>query len=119
MKIRNEILKLAVNWEKQEPGALSCPPDWFEPFSGLTWRLMSWDDGGPMVMQTVAKPGLDFGYHLHPDHDELIVVVEGEAHIEVITKQYILKPGDTLLIPKGILHRGVYPDGCKLMLIFK
>jgi mannose-6-phosphate isomerase-like protein (cupin superfamily) len=119
MKVRNEILKLAVKWDRREPDSLPCTHEWTEPHPGLMWKLLDWPDEGPVVVEAVASPGLDFKYHMHPDHDELLIVVEGEAHVEVIKKKHILRAGETLIIPRGVLHRGVYPDGCKLLLIFK
>ncbi|KAL5062640.1 hypothetical protein RYX36_024377 [Vicia faba] len=46
--------------------------------------------------------------HSHPDASELLIIFEGEIIVGFITptKAYVktVKPGDVIVIPKGLLH---------------
>ena len=43
--------------------------------------------------------------HFHPDQDERFEVVEGELTAVVDGKQRTLRPGETLEVPRGAVHR--------------
>lgn len=118
MKLKNEILKLAVSWKAQDPQSLNAFPEWTSPYEGLRWKLMDWENLGTVAVQTECAPGLDFPYHLHHAHDEVLTVLEGYAEIEIIKTTHTLRAGESILIPKGVLHRGVYPEGAKVLLVF-
>ncbi|ATH94423.1 DUF4937 domain-containing protein [Bacillus glycinifermentans] len=48
----------------------------------------------------------EYVWHFHPDTDELFIVLEGELLIDFKDRgTEVLKPNDTLLIPKGVIHR--------------
>ncbi len=47
----------------------------------------------------------DFPWHRHPDSDETFYGVEGELIIEFAHHQVVLKPGELLTVPRGVLHR--------------
>ena len=42
--------------------------------------------------------------HTQPEHDEIIVVLEGEAEFQVGAKQKRVGPGDMVFIPQNTLH---------------
>src|SRR5688572_20503223 len=46
-----------------------------------------------------------FPWHRHPDSDETFYGIDGELIIEFANHQVILKPGEILTVPKGVLHR--------------
>jgi len=50
--------------------------------------------------------GIDKGNSLHtqPEHDELLVVLEGEAEFRVGDEQMRVSPGDLIYIPRNTLH---------------
>ncbi|AET01764.2 putative germin [Medicago truncatula] len=52
--------------------------------------------------------------HFHPDANELLIVVKGQLTAGFITPTKVdlktVKPGDSLVIPKGLLHFGVNTD---------
>lgn len=50
--------------------------------------------------------GVDKGNSLHtqPQHDELLVVLEGEAEFQVGDEQRHVSPGDLIFIPRNTLH---------------
>ena len=48
----------------------------------------------------------DYPWHLHPDSDELFVVVEGRLVVEVAGgSAFELGPWDTVTVPAGVVHR--------------
>jgi len=48
----------------------------------------------------------DYVWHFHPGSDELFVVLEGELLIDFQDRPTeVLKANDSLLIPKGVIHR--------------
>src|SRR3546814_17699773 len=46
-----------------------------------------------------------FPWHRHPDSDETFAVLEGELVIEFEAGEVILKRGQMLTVPRGVLHR--------------
>ena len=50
----------------------------------------------------------EFPWHHHSNSDELFIVLEGELSIEFHDKpSVILKPQDTFLVSKGIIHKTI------------
>ena len=43
--------------------------------------------------------------HLHPHQDERFEVHEGELTVDLDGKRHVLRPGDTLDVPRGTRHR--------------
>ncbi len=46
-----------------------------------------------------------FPWHRHPDSDETFYGIDGELIIEFAYHQVVLKPGELLTVPRGVLHR--------------
>jgi mannose-6-phosphate isomerase-like protein (cupin superfamily) len=46
-----------------------------------------------------------FPWHRHPDSDETFYAIDGDLIIEFAHHQVVLKPGEFLTVPKGVLHR--------------
>ena len=46
-----------------------------------------------------------FPWHRHPTSDESFYAIDGELIIEFAHHQVVLKPGELLTVPKGVLHR--------------
>jgi mannose-6-phosphate isomerase-like protein (cupin superfamily) len=58
-----------------------------------------------LVEIPVAAPGeAPRGRHLHSDTEECIFVMSGEGRTESDGGNYVLKAGDTILIPPGEAH---------------
>ena len=53
----------------------------------------------------LAKLKGEFVWHNHPNEDELFVVVSGTLHVDFRDKSVEVKPGEILLVPKGVEHR--------------
>ena len=46
-----------------------------------------------------------FRWHRHPDSDETFCGVDGELIIEFADREVILRPGELMTVPAGMLHR--------------
>jgi len=59
----------------------------------------------------------DFVWHDHPDTDEVFIVLEGSLSIEFRDGKVTLEAGEMYVVPKGVEHRPVAKDECKIMLV--
>lgn len=57
----------------------------------------------------VADPGqtLPWGKHRHPDHEELLYVVDGNVRVEADARDFELVAGDALFVPRNASQRAV------------
>lgn len=66
---------------------------------------------GPTVIND--KPERIYSPHSHPE-DKLIVILEGEMEVTVEDKKYLIREGDELIIPGGMLHSAKTGEkGCR------
>jgi len=65
----------------------------------------------------VAKVQGTFGWHAHPDEDELFLILKGRLRIEMEQGPVELGPGEIFVVPKGTRHNPVAEEECHLMLI--
>ena len=81
-------------------------------------EVIPWNDGGSVLedqlRQTLEdegfdvfrwrdEAGADYQPHSH-DHDESLWVVDGEIIFGAGGREYRLKPGDRMMLPKGTVH---------------
>jgi mannose-6-phosphate isomerase-like protein (cupin superfamily) len=59
----------------------------------------------------------DFVWHSHEDTDEVFIVLEGEMSIEFRTDKVDLKSGEMFVVPKGVEHKPIAEQECKVMLV--
>lgn len=86
--------------------------------SGLTelWSprvVGSFDDN----FVKVAKVQGVFGWHRHPDEDELFYILKGQLRIDLRHGAVTLEAGQMFVVPKGVEHCPVAEQECLLMLI--
>ena len=65
----------------------------------------------------LAKVQGDFVWHQHDDTDEVFILIEGELTIEFEDGSKQLKPGEMLVVPKGVRHKPVAAKQCQVMLV--
>lgn len=53
--------------------------------------------------------GAGHPFHTHPEMDEIIYVLEGELEQWLEKEKRVLRPGDSLFIPRGVVH-GCYNE---------
>ena len=57
------------------------------------------------VQVTYAPGGGPPPAHLHPGQDERFEVLAGELHVRLDGEKRVLRPGDTVDIPRGVVHQ--------------
>jgi quercetin dioxygenase-like cupin family protein len=79
-----------------------------EGFKGVDSRLLICDetvgDTTSCLFRAVFPPGAYHGNHVHSKSDELLFCISGEAIQAIEGVEYIIKPGDAMIIPKGKAH---------------
>lgn len=65
----------------------------------------------------VVKARGEFTRHSHPDTDELFLVVGGRLTIRLDNGDVDLGPGQLYVVPRGVPHQPVSPDGAELLLV--
>ena len=58
-----------------------------------------------VVSKTILHVGKETGGHNHAGQEEVYIFMEGEGKMVVGSNTYIVKPGDTILIPDGEFHK--------------
>ena len=64
----------------------------------------------------LAKVKGEFVWHSHQLEDELFYILKGNLIIEFRDKTVELKPGEMLIIPRGVEHRPIAKEEVHLML---
>jgi mannose-6-phosphate isomerase-like protein (cupin superfamily) len=74
-----------------------------------------------MVNDTAVKLARiqgEFVWHSHEHEDEMFLVLEGRLRMEFREGSRDLAPGQMIIVPRGMEHRPVAPDGdCLLLLV--
>ena len=65
----------------------------------------------------LAKLKGEFDWHHHEQEDELFLVVKGDLIIKFRDKDVSMKPGELIVIPKGVDHLPVAAEEVQVMLI--
>jgi quercetin dioxygenase-like cupin family protein len=88
----------------------------FVPSSTIHRETLEWGVLGSMsrpsvtgarnltVLEVTLSPGAGHTFHKHPDQEEVIVVVEGEAEQWLEREKRTLRPGDSAFIGAGVVH---------------
>jgi mannose-6-phosphate isomerase-like protein (cupin superfamily) len=65
----------------------------------------------------LAKVEGEFVWHKHDNEDELFFVISGDLKIELRDKTLEVKPGELVVIPKGVEHKPVAEKEVSIILI--
>jgi quercetin dioxygenase-like cupin family protein len=57
-----------------------------------------------VLVEVDLLPGFGHNFHIHPNQEEIIYVLQGELQQWLETDHRNLKPGDTVFIPKNTVH---------------
>ena len=81
------------------------------PWSPLTVATVN--DYDVRVVRTEGE----FARHSHPETDELFVVLGGRLTIRLDDGEVELGPGQLYVVPRGVSHQPVSPDGATVLLL--
>ncbi len=71
----------------------------------VTFKVTSEQSGGVLcLIEHASSRGKRTPLHLHPDHDEMCYVLEGELLLHVDGVEYTAGPGAVVWIPRGTPH---------------
>ncbi|MFF2371232.1 cupin domain-containing protein [Agromyces sp. NPDC058110] len=56
------------------------------------------------VDMKIAKLHGEFVWHMHPETDELFLVIDGEVVIQLRDRDVVLGAGDLFVVPQGVEH---------------
>ncbi len=65
----------------------------------------------------LVKAQGEFVWHDHEDTDEVFILIEGALDVEFRDGKVTLETGEMFVIPKGVEHKPVARDECKIMLV--
>ena len=65
----------------------------------------------------LAKIQGEFIWHIHPETDEVFIILKGDMRIEFRGFHTELAEGEMCVVPRGIEHKPVAQDECQIMLI--
>ena len=78
-----------------------------DPFPGFHMRALATKDNGAVAL-SVNDVDLDpdggIPPHIHPTHEEAIVILEGTLEFLLGDETRTVGPGDTILAPAGVKH---------------
>ncbi len=61
-------------------------------------------DGEAMTANIANSSGSGSKLHTQPDHDEIVIIIDGEAEFMVGDETRHVRPGDFIFIPRNTLH---------------
>ena len=65
----------------------------------------------------VVKVQGEFVWHKHDDTDDFFLVLKGVLDIQMRDRTVTLRPGEMLIVPKGVEHRPVAREEVHILLI--
>lgn len=78
---------------------------WFAGGGAFTWKATSAETGGAFIMlEDRMARGKTTPFHLHPNEDEAIYVLEGELLVHIEGEEHRVGPGGLFFAPRGVPH---------------
>jgi len=74
------------------------------PGTGETIRVLESTRDLFRMELTIAPRGEIAGSHLHPNQHQTFEIVSGKLVCRAQGREHVLKPGDTLVLPPGVVH---------------
>jgi quercetin dioxygenase-like cupin family protein len=78
---------------------------WFAGGGAFTWKATAAETGGAFIlMEDHMAGGKVTPYHLHPNEDEAMYVLDGELLVDVEGEQQRVGKGGFWFVPRGVAH---------------
>jgi len=65
----------------------------------------------------LAKVQGEFVWHVHPETDEMFLVIKGQLEIHLRDGIVTLNEGEMYVVPKGVEHKPVAENECHILLV--
>ena len=65
----------------------------------------------------IAKIKGEYIWHHHQEEDEMFMVIKGILKIRLPSREVILRPGEMIVVPKGLEHCPVAEEECQILMI--
>lgn len=80
------------------------------------WQNISLCEVNDCVVRLGVIHG-EFHWHKHDHEDEFFYVIEGLLHIDIEDKVHDLQPGQSFMVPKGVVHRTRAPKRTSILMV--
>src|SRR5262245_48258078 len=78
---------------------------WFYGGGVHTWKVLAEQTGGALsIFEDSLERGKVTPLHSHPDHDEVIFVIEGEILVHAGGEPRTVGAGGLVVNPRGVVH---------------
>lgn len=84
----------------------------------LDWGSLGWscrpsNTGAKQIVaiEVTLTPGGGHAFHKHPDQEEMIYVVQGEVEQWLDREKRVIRSGDAVFIPAGVVHASFNKSG--------
>lgn len=78
---------------------------WFAGGGVFTMKASAAETGGSFTMfEDHVVRGKTTPYHRHPEHDELIYLLDGEVLVDVEGDRHTIRAGGLIFAPRGVAH---------------
>ena len=78
---------------------------WFAGGGAFRWKATAAETGGAiLVLEDRMERGKVTPYHLHPEEDEGLYLIDGELLVNVAGEEQRVGPGGFFFVPRGIPH---------------
>lgn len=59
----------------------------------------------------------EFHWHKHDEEDEVFYVIEGKLLVDLEDKTFELAPGQSVMVPRGVVHRTRAPEKTAILMV--
>ena len=78
---------------------------WFAGGGAFRWKATAAETGGAfLLLEDEMERGKTTPFHLHPNEDESIYVLEGELLVDIEGEQHLIRQGGFVCFPRGVPH---------------
>lgn len=114
----NSLMKLGIEWESKPYEEIDIGSQWNRLNGKGFVRCLS-SNLLYSIVEMIMHPETMYDFHVHPDADEEIYVVDGNVELTVIKKESVLNDGDVAKVKSGLLHKMYYPNGAHIIVVYR
>ena len=121
-RLNHRLYMMQFDWVDRPIQSVAVGQEWvdFKDDERRAWHMRDITPPGTreVIQQFYCDAGVLIPLHKHPDADEVIIVVSGVLHLDMLNQgKRTMTPFDAQHIPAGEIHGGVYPVASHCILI--